>query len=884
MIRQLWIDVRARAAALFGRRWLDARADEELRFHLGMLEQRLCEAGLPRAEARRLARRRFGNVTRLRELTLDSWRYAVMETFFRDLRYGVRFLLRSRGFSVTAIAILAVAIGASTAIFSAFDALVLRPLPYPDPGQLVRISENFTRFEITGMQVSPPELDDLRAMTRSYSHIAGIRQGLFTLTVGETAEGVSGLGVSASIFPLLGVTPILGSPFRTDEEEFGKHHVVVLSEGFWRRRFGADPAIVGTSIEINREKYRVVAVSPPMLGFLGTAWDLWVPLSFSPNERTPASRGAKGVEVIARLKTGVDLAAATRELTNVGGRLAELHPAMYSAMSGFSLQAEGLVSRVAGNIREPLLFLLAAVGVLMLIACANVANLLIARASARRKEISVRVALGAGRARVVGQLMTESLVLAAVAGATGVALAYALLRLFERYGPRDLVPVDGVGINGWVVAFAIGVSLVASVLFGLIPALTAGTGLSHVLAESARGGTAGRRRFRESMVALQVAASVVLLICAGLLVQSFLRVQRADPGFDATNVLTFDLRLPVSQYAEPERRSGLYEALRSRLRSVAGVVAVGAVDRIPFGGIQGGATLHVVGRPMEQRGTQPMLRPSRILPGYFEALGVRVLRGRSFAASDATDTPPVAIIDEAAAERFFPDGEDPIGRQITGVEPGLTSTIVGVVGSVKRRDLALEPEMSVYHSAAQAGGLSMTFTVKTATDPLTLVPAIRHELAQIDPLLPLTRISTMEQRVSDSLARRRLSMQLIVFFGAAALSLAAIGLYGVLAYVVNQRRREVGIRVALGAQPMQVVHLVVARQGLFPVTLGMIAGLLASIAAARLLTAGLFEISPTDPSVYAMVAGLLVLTALAAIAIPARRAATLDPVVALREE
>jgi putative ABC transport system permease protein len=806
-----------------------------------------------------------------------------MHTFFRDLRFAVRALRKRPGFAATAILILAVAIGASTAMFSVFDALVLRPLPYRDPQQLVTITEDFTKFDIRGMQLSALELDDVRALTNSFSHIAGIRRGEFTLTGRGATEGVSGLRVSASIFPMLDARPILGSPFRTEEEEYGNHRVVVIAEGLWRRRFGADPNIVGTSIEINRESYRVAAVSRPILDYLGTAWDLWVPLSYPPAEKTPASRGAKGIDVVGRLKPDISIAAAARDLAALASTLSAHYPSGYPRDIGFSFHVNELASTVAGNLRQPLLFLLAAVAVLMLIGCANVSNLLMARASARRQEMSVRTALGAGRARVIGQLMTESAVIAGMSGSLGVALASILLKLFELYGPSGLVPVAGVGVNAWVVAFAIGASSATSILFGLMPALATSAGLNAGLKQGTRGATHRRRRFRDSMIVLQVAASLVLLICAGLLIQSFARVQRADPGFNARNVLTFELVLPLSHYGEPERRLAFFDAFHSRLQAVPGVVSVGAVDRIPFGGRQGGSPLRVVGRNVDPRAPQPMLRPSRILPGYFESLGVPVRRGRNFTSADTPDTTPVAIIDEATALRYFPNGEDPIGRQVADVEPGLTATIVGVVGSVKRRDLSVAPEMSVYHAATQRVGAAMTFTVKSATDPLALIPAIQHELAELDPLLTLTRTITMEQRLSDSLARRRLSMQLMLFFGIAALLLAATGLYGVLSYVVDRRRREMGIRVALGARPRQVIALV-ATQGLLPVALGIAVGLAAAIAATRLLTAGLFEISPSDPVVYASVTALLVLTAIAASAIPARRAATVDPVIALREE
>lgn len=883
MSRPQWrFDVRARLAALFGRERLDERADEELQFHLRSLQQRLTDLGASPEEARSRARRQLGNVTQLRERTLESWRYAWVDTVIRDVRYAVRALRRTPGFAATAILILAVAIGASTAMFSVFDALILHPLPYRDPAQLVEITESFEKLDVKGMQLAAVELDDLRAMTRSFSHLAGIRSGEFALTRGGAAAAVAGLQVSASVFPMLDVVPTLGQPFRAENEVYGQHRVAVLSERLWRDQFGADPNIVGTSVEINRESYRVAAVTRPILDYLGTAWDLWVPLSIAPGAKTLASRGAKGIDVIGRLEPGVTMAAAAQELAVVTSRLSAAHPGAYPANIGFSIDVAGLASTVAGDLRRPLLLLLAAVGVLMMIACANVSNLLMTRASARRKEIGVRVALGAGRLRVVGQLLTESLVIACFAGALGTSLAAVVLRLFTIHGPSDLVPVAGLGLNGWVVAFAIGVSSGASVFFGLVSAFATSAVLHDTLKASARGSTLGRRRFRASMVALQVAASLVLLVCAGLLIRSVLRLQQTDPGFDAGQVLTFELRLPESHYGESARRIALFEALRVRLQALPGVIAVGAADRIPFGR-QGGSSLRVVGRPVDP-GPEPMVRPSRVLPGYVESMGVPVRRGRSFTAADVAASGPVALIDEATALRFFPGDQDPIGRQITGVEPGLTATIVGVIGSVKRRDLSGAPEMSVYHAATQQAGPAMTFTVKTATEPLALVPAIRHQLAELDPLLPLTRVVTMEQRLADSVARQRLSMQLMVFFGFAALLLSATGLYGVLSYIVSQRRREVGIRVALGAQRRQVIELVVARQGLLPLAFGLVAGLASAFAVARLLAAGNHEIRANDPMVYVAVTLLLVVTALAAIAIPARRAATVDPVIALRQE
>jgi predicted permease len=866
----------------------DSDLVEELAQDLEHRYEALLRGGSDAAEAWRLANEQMNWPRLSRELAgrfpkayRAGARTSVLSHIGRDARYALRQLARNPGFAATAILILGVAIGANTAMFSAFDALILHPLPYRDSEQLVKITENFKKFDTVGLPTAAVELGDLRAMTGSFSHLAGIASGEFTLTGKGAAEAVAGLRVSAEIFALLGVQPILGSFFTAEQEQYGNHRAVVVSENFWRRKLGADPNIVGSSIELNRESYVVSGVTPPILGFLGTAGDLWVPLSFQPRDLEPVTRGSKYVDVIGRMKPGVTMAQVTSELEAVRSKLAALYPDGYPQDMGFSLHATGLASTVAGELRDPLLFLLAAVGVLMAIACANVSNLLMARASTRRKEMSIRAALGAGRPRVIGQLMTESLVIAAAAGVLGVAMSAAFLKLLEL--PSDLVRGAGVEVNGWALAFAVGVSSAGSVLFGLMPALTASAGVNEAVKESARGATAGRRRFREAMVALEVGASLVLLVGAGLLIKSFLRVQQAAPGFDPDHVLTFELLLPAAHYSEPAQRIDFYEALRSRLQAIPGVVAAGAANRIPFGGRPGGSPMRVVGRPVEPNAPQPFLRPARSLPGYFESLGVPLSRGRYFTAADTKDAPAVAIIDEATAAKFFPNGEDPIGSQITGVEPDLTSTIVGVVGSVKLTDLAAAPPMSIYHAATQKAGTAMTFTVKTATDPLAMIPAVRRELAAIDPLLPLVRTATMQQRLSDSLARRRLSMQLMAFFGVTALFLATTGLYGVLSYMVDQRRREVGIRLALGARPGQVMDLI-AKQGLLPVALGISLGLGISAAAARLLTAVLYEMSPNDPIVYGLVTGILVLTAVAAIAVPARRAAMVDPVTALREE
>ncbi len=547
------------------------------------------------------------------------------------------------------------------------------------------------------------------------------------------------------------------------------------------------------------------------------------------------------------------------------------------------MNVDPLAGKVGGDLKRPLLVLLAAVGVVMLIACANVSNLLLARAIMRRKEITVRAALGAARSRVVRQLLTESLLLAAIAGIAGLLLALGGLHLYAQFGPRGLIRGPQPQVNSWVLAFSMLLSIGASVVFGLAPALeTSRIDLNDTLKEGSRGATGGRRLLREVMVALEVAASLVLLIGAGLLVRSFIRLERADPGFRAENVLTASVVLPPAQYKQPSQTNAFRNSLMQGLRSLPGVVKADAVNFMPFSGTYSASSFTITGHPFNPGDPSPVVIQSRIGPDYFEAMGIPLKRGRFFTAADDQGTPMVAIIDETVAKKFFTN-LDPIGTKVSCAMGTANCTVVGIVGAIKYRDLSAPPEPIIYYPAAQIPAMLLNLAIKTAGDPLALVAPLRHEVAVLDSNLPVSRAGTLENRLADSLARERFSIQLMAVFAAIAAVLAAIGIYGVLACLVDQRRRELGIRMALGARPADVLALVLC-QGSVPVAAGLIAGIAGALGLTWFLKTLLYEVSSTDPVVFTGVSLGLVSIALFAMLIPARRATRVDPLEALRHE
>jgi putative ABC transport system permease protein len=794
----------------------------------------------------------------------------------QDLRFSIRQSSKNPGFTIIAVLTLALAIGATTAIFSAADAVLLHPLPYPDPDQLVIVQENLPGHGLKNVAPQPEDFDTFRREATCFSRIAAMIGGDATLTGDGPPEDVPDARISAGTFPMLGIVPILGSLFTSDDEQLGKNRVAVLSETLWRRRYAADRSIIGRNIQVDRLSYRVAGVVR-MTSLYRAKAELWLPLAFAPVEIAPGTNGPHYVNVIGRLKPGVTIENAREEFRAIAARLVEQYLNQVSLDRGFAIEVSPLAERQAGDLRMPMLVLLAAVGALMLIACANVSNLLLARGVMRWRELGIRAALGATRTRLLRLLLAESLLLALAAGSAGTLLAFGALRLFAIYGPGGLIRGTQPSMNGWVMFFSIGISLAATVFFGLAPALAVSrVDITGSLKEGSRGSTTGRRLLRESMVALEIAASFVLLIATGLLGRSFVKMAHEDPGFRFDHVLTAIVSLPPAQYRTPAQRIAFAGTLLERARALPGVDSAATVDIIPYYGGAGSA-LKIPGDPNPPG---QVVRQTRASPGLFQTLGIPLLSGRDFVASDE-QAPGAAIIDQNVARLFFPN-RDPIGRGVTLGIAGGTFPIVGVVGAIKSQNLAAPPLDRLYYLGPQSPIPTVAVIVRTKADPLALSNAIRREIAALDPDLPVTP-ETMEQVVADSLSGQRFSIQLMGVFAALASSLAAIGIYGVLAYLVDQRRREFSIRMALGARTADVIALVL-RQASIPIALGILAGGAGSLALTRLLKALLYEVSPTDPFIFGAVSFGLIVVSIAAMLIPARNATRVDPLSALRQE
>ena len=797
----------------------------------------------------------------------------------QDIRFASRQLLKSPGFSIVAVLTLAVAIGASTTVFSGVDAVLLHPLPYPHPERLMIVTENLPHYGLAGLQPSFSEFLEYRRMATCFSEIAAVTGGDGTLTGEGQPEDADGKSVTSAAFPMMGVTPVLGGLFTADDEQYGKDRVVILSEGLWKRRYGGDRAIVGKNIQINRESYRVAGVIHPMLDSNFKA-DLWTPLTFPPADVAPGTSGPHYIGVIGRLKPGVTIEQARDEFRRIAARMVELYPNQDKKSLGFSIDVNPLAEEQAGDLRKPLWLLIGTAGAVMLIACANVSNLLLARGMMRRKEISVRLALGAARSRLVRQLLTESLLLAMIASVVGLLFALSGLHLYAQMGPRDLIPGLQPAINGWVMAFSLLLATAASVVFGLGPAIeTSGIDVNDALKESSRGSSAGKRILRQSIVVFEVAASLVLLIGAGLLVRSFVRLESISPGFRSENVLAAVIPLPIADYPQPMQRISFERMLLERVRALPGVVSAGAIDFPPFRG-NAGSHIELPGHPQNSNEPTQVVYQTPSSSGYLETMGIPLLRGRRINSSDDRSALPVCDIDETVARQFFANSE-PIGMQVVLPIPKITCTIVGIVGATKARSLPGPLTPRIYYSS-QLPFPQISLVVKAARDPLALVSALRHELGALDSNLPLSPM-TMDQILADSLARQRFSIQLMTVFAAVAALLAAIGIYGVLAYLVDQRRRELGIRMALGAQTSDVVGLVL-KQGALPVGIGLMCGIVCAFAMTRYLKSLLYEVSTTDPLVFSGISVGLVLVALAAMWIPVHRAARVHPLEALRHE
>jgi len=819
-----------------------------------------------------------------------------MQTLWQDLRYGARMLLKNPGFTLVAVTTLSLGIGANSAIFSVVNSVLLRELPYREPRRLVMVWSDRPQLQArTGMTegpVSAADFTDWRDQNQSFEQIAALHSQSLNITGAGEPKFVGGVRASASLFALLGVEARHGRVFLPEEDRAGANRVVILSDRLWVRGFGADPKIIGQTISLNNEPYTVVGVMPPDFQFPRKAdlpagfqfpreVDLYTPLALTPEQRN--NRGRHYLSVIARLKPQTGFEQARAEMEGIAERLKQQYP---NTNRDKGVRLVAFHQQVVGKARPALLALLGAVGFVLLIACANIANLLLARGAARQKELAIRAALGAGRLRVIRQLLTESLLLAASAGALALLLAVWGVDLLRAIIPNNLPRADEIGVDVRVFGFTLVVSLGAGILFGLIPALQASrTDLNETLKEGGRSsGGGGHNRFRGLLVISEIALALLLLVGAGLLARSFVRLMSVDPGLDPRNVLTMDIMLPRGKY-QPPQQAAFFQQLLERLRALPGVQSAGAVYPLPLSGAEEGMGFGIEGRPPATPGERRNAGPRWVSPDYFKALKIQLLKGRVFTESDGAEAPLVLVINEAMARQYWPN-EDPIGGRVAfnglGNQP-IWREIVGVVKDVRHTALDTESKPQMYFPFTQFPSPFMTLVARTDGDPLSLVAAARSQVQAIDRDQPISNIHTMEELLAKSVSQRRFNLLLLAIFAGVALLLAVVGIYGVMSYSVEQRTHEIGVRMALGGGAADVLRLLLG-QGMKLVAIGVAIGLAAAFGLTRLISALLFDVRATDPVTFVTLALLLTVVALLACYIPARRATKVDPIVALRRE
>jgi putative ABC transport system permease protein len=873
-----------RARTLAGRGRFENDLDDEMRFHLEMEAARHVERGLSPEEARALARREFGPVDRFKDEVRDARGVTWLDDVRRDVRFGLRSLRRSPGFAAVAVLCLGLGIGANAAIFSVLNAVLLRPLPYAEPDRLVRAYETFGPTHGRG-SVAYANFHDWKEQGTDFEHLTAWVAASLNLQGNAEPERIKVVAATAEVFPLLGVRPLLGRAFGDFGGQTGTGHgeVIVLGEKLWRRRFGGDRSVVGRTIRLDGEPYTVLGVMPAAFDFppnaAADAWGL-----FDPSPGVRKDRGGHFLGVIGRLKPGVREAQAQAQLRQVADRLARAYP---KEQAGRGADVVPLRETVVGQSRPALLILLGAVALVLLIACANVANLLLARAAVRRREVAVRLSLGASRARLIRQFLVESLVLAAAGALLGALLARWGL---SALGPlaRGALPIaGGIPLDGRVFGFLLLVSALSGLLFGLVPALQASReDLRDTLSDAGAKATAGGRQqlFRSALVVAEIALSLVLLAGAGLLLRGFLRLSGTPSGLVADHVLTAHVAIPDAKIKGATPR--LLQPMLDRVRHLPGVRSAGLITMLPIQDAWTNGSYAVVGRPAPPPGQEPLAEERAVSPGLFATLGIPILRGRDFTDRDGGPGVRLAIVNEALARQQFP-GENPVGRQLQVLETGPPHTIIGVIGNVRQAGLDQAPLPEIYASYVQEGAEGWfgdaVLVVRTAVPPASVAAAVRGAVRGVDPSLPLFKVETMEEVIAKSLAGRRLNLWLLGIFAGIALVLSAAGLYGVISYLVAQRTREIGVRIALGAQTRDVIGLVM-RQGTRLTAVGIGLGLLAALAFTRVLEGLLYGVSARDPFTFSAVAALLAAIALLATWLPARRAARVDPILAIRNE
>jgi predicted permease len=867
--------------ALLRRSVMERELDDELRHHIEQQTEQNIRLGMNPEGACAAARKAFGGVEQAKERSRDARGVRWLEELWQDLRHGARMLAKNPGFTLVAVITLALGIGANTSIFSVVSAVLLRPLPYPEPERLVMVWEKLIRQDGRNV-VSLADFCDWRERNRVFENIAASNGITVDLTEGSEPEQIRAAEVSPSYFDVLGFKPMLGRSFLPEDELPGANNVAVINHGLWQRRFGADRSIIGRKILLSGESYEVIGVLPPSPIFSGES-GLWVPLKISPQGRL--NRTGHFLRVIARLKSGISLQQARADMERVGAELMREYPAENSNHTTFvtPLHTE-LVSGEGGDIRQQLLILFAAVGLVLAVACTNVANLQLIRAAARRKEIAIRAALGARPARIARHLLTESILLAALGGAGGTLLALWGIEAIKALMPQNVLSLTNPRLDLRVFAFTLVISLGSGVLSGLGALRQAARpNLTDTLKEGGGGSGVTSQTARAMLVVSEIALAVVLLIGAGLMIRTLWKLQHVQLGFDPQNVVTANISLPGARYRDRQQTTLFFQQLIEKVRTLPGVNAAGAISILPLRA--GNQTSIAIEGRAEMTGLPPQARP-RILhravtPDYFQTMGIPLISGRPLTSQDDNAAPLVVLINQTAAERYWP-GQNPLGQrvQIGGGNPW--KEVVGVVGDVKSLRLDRDASPEVYFAWAQYTQNSGTLVVRGA-NVSSLAPSIRGKAQELDKQLPISNVRTLEDIVDGSIASPRINALLLTLFAVIALMLAAIGIYGVMAYSVAQSTHEIGVRMALGAQSSDMLKLVL-KQGVLLALVGALIGLLAAWGLTRLMESLLFGVGTTDPLIFILIPLLLMLVALLACWLPAQRATKVDPLVALRNE
>jgi putative ABC transport system permease protein len=869
---------------------------ESIREHLEEKIEDLMEDGLSREEATYKARREFGNATLIEERSREVWQWPRLETLFQDLRFGARMLLRNPGFTLIALATLSLGIGANSAIFSVVNSVLLRELPYREPQRLAMVwsdrplqaaLKGWTEWPFTGA-----DFRDLRDQNQSFEQMAAFQPSQeVNITGGDEPESLVYLSATPNLFHLLGVEARHGRVFLPEEGQPGNNRVVILSDSLWRRRFGSDQNVIGQKISLDHQPYTVIGVMPPDFQFPPKAGlpsqygftrevDLYVPLAFTAGQLN--DRGPGWLLAIARLKSQTRFEQAQAEMTAIGEQLARQYP---DSNKNEGVRLAPIHQQVVGKVQTALLALLSAVGFVLLIACANVANLLLARAATRQKEMAIRAALGAARRRVIRQMLTESLLLAVVAGALALPLAIWVAGLLRVTLPETFPRAAEIGVDARVFGFTFAISLLTGIIFGLVPAIQGSrTDLNETLKEGGRSSGLGRRNLLGgALVVSEVALSLLLLTGAGLMLRSFIRLMSVDPGFDPQNALTVAINLPQSKY-EQAQRAAFFQQLLERLRATPGVQSASSVFP-PIGLWENSDGFRIEGRPPAPTNEPQLFATRGVSPDYFKAMKIQLLKGRVFTESDGFNKPPVIIINEAMARQYWPN-EDPVGKRVMSSLDGwrFWREIVGVVKDVRYAALDTEAKTQIYIPFNHDSGISYrTLVARTDGAPLSFVATLQSQVEAIDRDQPITHVRTLDELVARSVSQRRFNMLTLTILAGVALLLAAVGIYGVMSYSIEQRTHEIGLRMALGAQTRDVLKLVVS-QGMTLTLIGVAIGLGAALALTRLIKNLLFGVSATDPMTFFVIATLLAMVALIACYLPARRATKVDPLVALKTE